>query len=201
MADPLLVALARAAAAPRRDTSDFDLNPDISQPRGPSLRPAAVLVPLEESDAGWRLWLTRRSDALRHHPGQISFPGGKQDPSDTTLVDTALREAEEELGLRRAQVEVLGSLAPHKTVTSFAVTPIIGVIRGDFVPVIDRNEVAEAFPVPTRHVLDIAHFRVEGRQWQGTTRHYYTVPYGPHYIWGATARILRALAEEVRDAA
>ncbi|SLN41604.1 putative NUDIX hydrolase [Roseovarius albus] len=177
-----------------RLSSDYDLNPDVNLPAGRKLRPAAVLVPIYFRDGQARLILTKRSSALKHHPGQISFPGGKQDSEDKDLIATGLREASEEIGLNPVSVDVLGCLKPHETVTSFNVTPVIGVIRDDFTPIAEPGEVDEVFSVPLVHVLDPEHFTVEGRYWQGTLRRYYAVPYGPYYIWGATARMLRTLA-------
>ncbi|RYG91348.1 CoA pyrophosphatase [Loktanella sp. IMCC34160] len=189
--DRLLAALNRNGGA----SSDFDLNPDVALPPNRVLRPAAVLVPVmaERND----IVLTKRSARLKHHPGQIAFPGGKQDPTDATLADTALREAEEEIGLSRDMVEVLGALPTHETVTGFTVTPIVGLIHGapSFRP--EAGEVEEVFRVPFAHLADPVNFRVEGRRWQGRKRYYFTAPYGPYYIWGATARILRGLADRL----
>jgi len=187
--------LIRAIAAKGGDSSDYDLNPDIVLPEGRILRPAAVLIAV--SADGQQIYLTKRSAQLKHHPGQIAFPGGKQDPTDPTPTAAALREAEEEIGLPRDQVEVLGCLPSHETVTNFMVTPVIGLIHGQFTPKPEAGEVAEVFAVPFSHVTDPANFRVEGRRWKGRRRHYFVVPYGPYYIWGATARILRSLADRM----
>ncbi len=197
MTRPELIAPIRAALAhPGSASSDFDLNPDVRLPAGRKLRPAAVLVPFLEVDGQLRVILTKRSSALKHHPGQIAFPGGKVD-GDETVEAAALREAHEEIGLRPENVDVFGILPSHETVTSFTVTPILGRVRAAFDPNPEAGEVAEVFSVPFDHLRDPGRFTVEGRMWQGTKRRYYTVPYGPYYIWGATARILRALAERV----
>ncbi|ETX29628.1 CoA pyrophosphatase [Roseivivax isoporae] len=190
----LLDRLATALRQPAGDTSDFDLNPGVALPPGRKLRPAGVLVPLLEDGDTVRLILTKRSSRLKHHPGQIAFPGGKQDEGDPDVTAAALREAEEEIGLSRADVRVLGHLPAHETVTGFLMTPVIGVVAPGFVAVPEPGEVDEVFTVPFAHVTDPARFAVEGRRWRGSRRHYYTVPYGPYYIWGATARVLRALA-------
>lgn len=178
-------------------SSDFDLNPDVVLPEGRKLRPAGVLVPVIAGAAGAEVLLTKRSSRLKHHPGQIAFPGGKQDEGDADVIAAALREAEEEVGLPRGHVEVLGTLPTHETVTGFLVTPVIGWIDRDFDVQPEPGEVAEVFRVPLTHVTDVALFTIQSRRWRGTRRHYYTVPFGPYYIWGATARILRGLAHRM----
>jgi 8-oxo-dGTP pyrophosphatase MutT (NUDIX family) len=194
--DPI-AALRAALDRPGAETSDHDLNPDFVLPEGRVLRPAAVLVPVRPGPRGLRLILTKRSSRLLHHPGQIAFPGGKVDAADAGPVDAALREAQEEIGLPPELVEVLGTLPAHETVTGFTVTPVLGHVRGAFDPVPEPGEVEEVFDVPFAHVMEAAHFAVQDRYWRGQRRYYYTVPYGPYYIWGATARILRALADRV----
>jgi 8-oxo-dGTP pyrophosphatase MutT (NUDIX family) len=178
-------------------SSDFDLNPDVVLPAGRKLRPAGVLVPVIETSDGAEVLLTKRSSRLKHHPGQIAFPGGKQDDGDADVTAAALREAEEEVGLPRGHVEVLGTLPTHETVTGFLMTPVIGWIDRDFDIRPEPGEVAEVFRVPLAHVTDAGLFTVQSRRWRGTRRHYYTVPFGPYYIWGATARILRGLAQRM----
>jgi len=195
-------ALARLVAGlgrPAAPSSDFDLNPGFRLPEGRVLRPASVLVAFADGPQGPDLVLTKRASSLRHHPGQIAFPGGKQDAADPSPEAAALREAQEEVGLDPAQVRVLGSLPAHETVTGYWVTPVIGLIEGGFTPAPDPGEVEEVFRVPFTHIADPARFRVERRIWQGQWRAYYTVPFGPYYIWGATARILRGLAERVQS--
>ncbi len=185
----------RALAAPARRSSDFDLGSGVPPVR--RLRPASVLAPLVERGSGLSLVLTRRNARLKHHPGQIAFPGGKQDVRDPTPLAAALREAEEEIGLPPDRVEILGSFDGHDTVTDFAVTPFVGLVRGPFTPVIDRSEVEEAFEVPLAYVLDPANMQRHGRRWAGAWREYYAVPYGPYYIWGATARMLKSLSDRM----
>jgi 8-oxo-dGTP pyrophosphatase MutT (NUDIX family) len=193
----LIETVEAALANPGVATSDFDLNPNVILPETRVLRDAAVLVALMPSPSGAKLVLTKRSSELKHHPGQIAFPGGKRD-GDETLQTTALREAEEEIGLDRKQVRLIGTLPTHETVTSFQVTPQVGVIDGIFNSVAEIGEVAEVFTVPLSHVLNPENYVIEGRHWRGQRRQYFVVPYGPYYIWGATARMLRSLADQVR---
>ena len=178
-------------------TSDFDLNPDAAPSERSSHRLAGVLVPIQESGRGLKVVLTKRSSALKHHPGQVAFPGGKIEKDDSGPVEAALREAREEIGLKPDNVEVIGLLPCHETVTLFQITPVLGRITGDFQPLPEQGEVEEVFTVPFSHVADPARYSVHSRRWRGQRRYYYTVPYGPYYIWGATARILRVLAERV----
>jgi 8-oxo-dGTP pyrophosphatase MutT (NUDIX family) len=185
------------AAGPGEDSSDFDLNPAVVLPEGRRLRPAAVLVALMEDPTGPQVILTRRSAALRHHLGQIAFPGGKVDPGDDGAEGAALREAQEEIGLDPSNVEILGRLPAHETVTGFTVTPVLARIREPFVWRPEAGECDEVFAVPLAHVADPANYLVEGRIWRGSLRRYYVVPWGPYYIWGATARILRRLADRM----
>ncbi|MEL6684351.1 MAG: CoA pyrophosphatase [Pseudomonadota bacterium] len=183
-----------ALAQPGGASSDFDLNADVKVPDG-KLTPAAVLLGIRAKLE--TVILTKRSARLKHHPGQIAFPGGKQDPDDSTLSDTALREAREEIGLPPEMVQVLGHLPPHQTVTGYQVTPVLGLIAGHYDPVPEAGEVSEVFEVPLAHLVNTENYLIEGRRWQGRRRLYYTVPFGPYYIWGATARILRAFAERM----
>ncbi|MFB2532034.1 CoA pyrophosphatase [Paracoccus sp. p3-h83] len=189
----LIAALDRPGAA----TSDFDRNPAAVLAADRVLRPAGVLVLVDPDPAGARLWLTKRASGLRHHPGQIALPGGKVDPGDDGPVGAALREAHEEIGLPIGAARVLGCLAPHETVTGFQVTPVLALQRIPFAAIPEAGEVDEVFSVPLAHVLNPARFHVERRRWRGEWRHYDVVPWGPYYIWGATARILRALSDRV----
>jgi 8-oxo-dGTP pyrophosphatase MutT (NUDIX family) len=178
-------------------SSDIDLNKDTAPAACRILRPAGVLAPVIEKNGRLELILTKRSSALKHHPGQIAFPGGKQDESDVDVVAAALREAHEEIGLPPELVEVLGTLPTHDTVTNFQITPVIGFVRDTFDIVPEPGEVDEVFTVPLAHVLNADNYLVQSRRWRGQMRHYYVVPYGPYYIWGATARMLRAWADRM----
>ncbi len=186
--DRLLGALAMPAAP----SSDFDLYGPV--PEGLGARPAGVLAAFHPDG---RLVLTKRASGLRHHPGQIALPGGKVDPGDADATAAALREAQEEVGLDPAAVEVLGLLPPHRTVTGFAMTPVLAMIRGPFTPVPEAGEVDEVFTVPFDHIADPARYRIERRMWRGGWRSYHVAPFGPYYIWGATARVLLSLARRV----
>ena len=201
---PLLAALQRlegvpSAGAPTAGlSSDFDLNPAVMLPEGRVLRPAAVLLAVCPQPTGARLILTKRASHLKQHPGQIAFPGGKVDAGDSGPEAAALREAWEEIGLAPGRVEVLGRLPAHETVTGFLVTPVLGLVRDAFTPAPEAGEVEEVFNVPLTHVLDPQRYSIERRLWRGEWRRFYVVSYGPYYIWGATARILRGLAERVQ---
>ncbi|MCY3982914.1 MAG: CoA pyrophosphatase [Roseovarius sp.] len=176
-------------------TSDYDLSPDVVLSPNRELKSAGVLVPILNTKAGHVVFMTRRSLTLKQHPGQIAFPGGKKDAGDSDVIVTALREANEEIGIARSNVEVVGQLPKHETVTGFVITPVIGRIMEEFTPVAEAGEVEEVFSVPLSHVLNPLNYSIRSRLWRGRPRPYYTVPYGPYYIWGATARILHMMSE------
>ncbi|MGB0635112.1 MAG: CoA pyrophosphatase [Paracoccaceae bacterium] len=178
-----------------KDSSDFDLNLNFKDKFKGEFTPAAVLILISEIDKTLCVTLTKRSSNLKNHPSQISFPGGKRDEADKSLKETALREAQEEIGLPPNLVEVIGHLSDHKTVTGFQVKPYVGLVSASFELKMNLEEVEEVFTVPLNHFIDLNNFTIESKEWKNQTRFYYTVPYGPHYIWGATARIARSLAE------
>ena len=177
------------------ESSDFDLNDDLPSFFSADFREAAVLIAINDINNNPSIILTKRSSTLENHPGQIAFPGGKIDADDKTAINAALREAEEEVSLLQGQVEVLGCLPQHTTITRFRVTPVVGLINGPFIPKIEENEVEEVFSVPFSFLMALENYKICARKYLGNERYYYTVPYGPYYIWGATARILRAFAE------
>ncbi len=164
---------------------------------GKKLKPAAVLVALISYGDGMTVLLTRRTENLTSHSGQISFPGGRRERIDRTPEETALRETEEEIGLARGHVEVLGRLAVRETGTGYRVVPVVGVITPPFPVTPDPGEVAEVFEVPLSFVLDPANHRFETRIMSGIQRQFYSVPYGDYYIWGLTARLLVNLSQRL----
>jgi 8-oxo-dGTP pyrophosphatase MutT (NUDIX family) len=186
-----------ALRRPWTASSDYDLNPEVPLPAGRTLKSAAVLVAITDEDRP-RLVLTKRASHLKHHPGQIAFPGGKVDAGDANAAAAALREAWEEIALPPQSVEILGALAAHETVTAYQITPVFGLIRDVFEPRAAPDEVAEVFTVPLEHALEPARYRIEQRIWRGQPRRFFVLPYGPYYIWGATARILRGLADRMQ---
>jgi len=175
-------------------TSDNDLM-DCEAVKTENLIEAAVLIPIVERNDGLKVILTKRSNNLKQHPGQISFPGGKSEKTDKSLVATALRETKEEIGINDKNVEILGQLSQHVTITGFKITPFIGRIRMGFSTEIQTSEVSEIFEVPLSYLSNPRNFRVESVKWKGKKRFFYSIPYGPYYIWGATARILKNLAD------
>jgi len=187
--------LSAALASKGGASSDFDLNPLVKLPKPKVLKQAAVLVAFHQDDGS--LILTKRAAHLKNHPGQIAFAGGRMDDTDTSLEHTALREAQEEIGLDPSNVEIIGRLPPHETVTSYVAMPIVALVKDRFEYRPEASEVDEVFTVPFSHIADPANYRIEGRRWQGHKRYYFTSPFGPYYIWGATARILRGLADRI----
>jgi 8-oxo-dGTP pyrophosphatase MutT (NUDIX family) len=164
-------------------------------------RPAAVLVPVVNRDAGLTVMLTQRTDHLHHHPGQISFPGGRVEADDANPVMTALRETEEEVGLDPRHVELLGHLPDYLTGTGFRVTPVVALVHPPFELAPDSFEVAEVFEVPLAFLLDPANRRRERLFYRGRERTYYAMPWRHYHIWGATAGMLVALSDHLRGSA
>ncbi len=163
-------------------------------------RPAAVLIPVMARPEGATVLLTRRADHLKDHAGQIAFPGGKMDGGDAAPLDTALREAEEEIGLARRFVEPIGYLDPYLSSTGFRIIPVVAIVDPAHDLRIDPSEVDSTFEVPLGFLMDPARHETHEREWRGAMRRYYAMPYGDYYIWGVTAGILRNLYEKVYGA-
>jgi len=174
------------------DDKGFDSPVEEGIPSGP-LRPAAVLVPIVLRESEPTLLLTRRTDHLHHHPGQVSFPGGRVEAQDTSPIETALRETEEEISLARHHVELLGCLPQYRTGTGFDVTPVVGLVTPPFELSPDAFEVAEVFEVPLSFLLDEANHQLHRVEVRGKLREYYAMPYGDYFIWGATAGMIVSL--------
>jgi 8-oxo-dGTP pyrophosphatase MutT (NUDIX family) len=155
--------------------------------------PAAVLMPIVNRPDGLTLLLTQRSDTLPDHPGQISFPGGRQETTDQSPAHTALRESAEEIGLDQKRVEILGQIGRYETVTGYAVTPVIGWVEPPFEIYAEPMEVTDVFEVPLSFVLNPENYVQRHREVAGRTRHYFACPYGDRYIWGATAAMILLL--------
>ncbi|MDN3651286.1 CoA pyrophosphatase [Thalassotalea ponticola] len=162
------------------------------------LRQASVLIALVEHNNGLEVVLTKRAAHLKHHPGQISFPGGKVEQSDSSLLAAALREAHEEIGLQPGDVQIVGQLKPHHVITGYQITPFIGFINPEYPFIIDTNEVAEIFVVPFEHFINEGNhlsFTVERR---GTRHNIHFMPYMHYNIWGATAAIIKDLVQHLK---
>jgi 8-oxo-dGTP pyrophosphatase MutT (NUDIX family) len=156
-----------------------------------------VLIPIVDREAGLTLLFTRRATHLKDHSGQVSFPGGRVASGDATPEATALREAEEEIGLAPGRVEVLGRLPEYHTRTGFRITPVVGIVTLPFELRRDANEVEEIFEVPLAFLLDPANHQRQSREWQGELRWFFAMPYQEHYIWGATAGMLVNLSRHL----
>ena len=185
---------AEAAALREATRGDHDLNPGMTPP-STALRPAAVLVPIVDRPEGMSVLLTQRTPHLTAHAGQISFPGGRIEEGDPDATAAALRETEEEVGLSRDHITVIGRLDTYVTGTGFEITPIVGIVRTPFPLTIDPFEVAEVFEVPLSFVLDARNHRRMTREFENRTRVFFVLPYEGRNIWGATAGMLVNLAE------
>lgn len=160
------------------------------------VRPAAVLVPIVERDVPTVL-LTKRAEHLNEHAGQVSFPGGKIDPTDATPMDAALREADEEIGLKHAFIEPIGYLDVYATGFGFRILPTLARVRPGFDLAINANEVDDVFEVPLAFLMDPINHKLGHKEFRGMQRSFYEMPFEQHYIWGATAGMLRAMYERI----
>jgi 8-oxo-dGTP pyrophosphatase MutT (NUDIX family) len=194
----------RARAARERgpfvgtDYGDHSWNPDL-RPLfvHDRLRDAAVLVPVVDRGDEATVLLTTRTENLRSHSGQIAFPGGRIDPTDPSAEQAALREAEEEIGLDAAFIDVVGRLPDYVSGSGYRIAPVLSIVRPDFLLTINRDEVDDAFEVPLRFLMDPNNHRRDSRVWENRERFFYTMPFGERYIWGVTAGILRTLYERL----
>ncbi len=202
---PLPAALLTPLALRRRFAADRAWQADIpgdAGPTGASLSAASVLVPLVQRPDGLQVLLTQRAQHLRDHAGQISFPGGRVEAHDVDAVAAALREAEEEVGLPRSAVDVIGTLPNYTTVTNYVVTPVVALVSPPFTLRLDAFEVAEAFEVPLAFLMTPAHHQRHEFEFDGQRRQFLSMPWDGvgsdgvtrrYFIWGATAAMLRNL--------
>ena len=185
----------------QRELCLMELPPQLDELRKPewlaALKPAAVLVPIVVREPEPMVLLTRRSELMRNHKGQIAFPGGRRDATDVSAVDNALREADEEIGLKREHVEIIGYLDDFPTGSLYRVTPVVGIIRELPELRLDAIEVAEAFEVPLSLLLDPSNYSSKTLMRDGIELPFFEVRYGEYAIWGATAGMLRNLCRKV----
>ena len=177
---------------------DHDLNPASFPGEVAAFKPAAVLVPIVLRDDELSVILTRRASHMKKHAGQISFPGGRAEDIDDDPICTALRESEEEIGLDRNLVEIVGSLSPYVTVTQYSVIPVVGLVEPTFNLVPEESEVAEIFEVPLKFLMDEVNHQKHSGFHNGIERFWYAMPYNDYYIWGATAGMLKDLSDRVK---
>jgi 8-oxo-dGTP pyrophosphatase MutT (NUDIX family) len=194
--DVLADRLARSQAIVQTYESDLWHQQRIAP--GQKVKHAAVLVPLVERSVGTQVLLTQRTSHLHDHAGQISFPGGRVEPEDRNREDTALRETEEEIGLPRAAIRVLGALPDHEMQSGFCITPVVGWIRPPYRTEPDPFEVQDIFEVPLAYFLAPANYQRRRYVMEGFDRRYLAIPYGGRYIWGATAGMLYSLYQLLR---
>ncbi|AOW82720.1 CoA pyrophosphatase [Vibrio mimicus] len=161
-----------------------------------SLRKASVLIGVVERQQGLQVILTKRAAHLRHHPGQISFPGGKYEESDHSLQQTAKREAREEIGISEEKIHIVGQLPELVTVSQFAVTPILAFVEADYQIQLDHNEVDEVFEVPISFLLDRKKLYTGTFQLKNHRHRVFAIPYKQHFIWGMTAQIIQSLQKQ-----
>ncbi|MDA0655847.1 MAG: CoA pyrophosphatase [Proteobacteria bacterium] len=185
------------ARSDRITRGDNDLNPHMIMPM--ETKPAAVLVPLVHRDDDITVILTQRTDHLKAHAGQVSFPGGRVEKSDASPEAAALRETQEEIGVPQHRIDLIGQLDIYMTRTGYEVTPVVGFVNPPFSVIPAPFEVADVFEVPLSFLIDPDNHQRMTREDKGTKRQFYTMQYGKHYIWGATAGMLVNLSELLLD--
>lgn len=188
--------LTDASITPKR--GDHDADPVMAKIAAVRpIRPAAVLVPVVDHPEEPTVLLTQRAQHLPDHAGQVSFPGGKIDKTDASPLASALREAEEEIGLDRSFVEPIGYLDLYMTTLGYRIVPVIARVKPGFALTLNESEVDAVFEVPLSFLMDQNNIQRHARDWQGMTRHYYAITFGERYIWGVTAGILRNLHDRI----
>ncbi len=199
-------AVGRLLASPAPDSfdplvtprhGDHNLAGRLAPLDGAMHRAAAVLIPIVAHPVGASILLTRRAEHMKDHAGQIAFPGGKMDAADKSPLNTALREAQEEIGLDRRFIAPLGYLDPYLSSSGFRIVPVVAMVDPAHRLTLDPGEVASTFEVPLGFLMDPKRHETHEREWRGAMRRYYAMPYGDYYIWGITAGILRNLYEKV----
>ncbi|GHA37718.1 CoA pyrophosphatase [Photobacterium aphoticum] len=161
------------------------------------LKQAAVLIPLVPRQNHYHVVFTRRAQHLKHHPGQVSFPGGKYESHDRDLIATALRETHEETGIVCSRENIIGQLPALPTVSGYLVTPFLSIISPDYTPTLDANEVDELFEVPLDYLLNPVNMRAQEVTIRGKKHHIYSVPFHQYSIWGATAQMIKVLSKQL----
>ena len=181
----------RAVLSPVPSRTEFAADDGVADEE---LTPASVLFPIVLRPGGPAVLFTQRTEHLRDHPGQISFPGGRVEAEDTSPAHTALREAQEEIGLAAQHIEIIGYLPEYRTGTGFRITPVVALVRPPFELRPDPAEVADIFEVPLAFLMDFANHQQHSAHLRGKLRHFFAMPYGEYFIWGATAGIIVSLA-------
>ena len=189
-----------------KDPMDIELPPgserwpeQLREELSTDLKPAGVLIPVVQRRRDLTILMTRRADYLAHHPGQVSFPGGRMEEVDVDIVETALRETEEEVGIARHQVTVIGHMRPTPTITGYAVTPTVGLIEEDLQLTPDPGEVADIFEVPLEYLMDTGNYRESYRDFKGQKFRVIEVQFEGQRIWGATAFMLSRFINHIKN--